>query len=68
MLALFATESFEAAQIFLCDFVEECAFGAAPDVAGIVPHKGCLPVRVGGMRMLRMPLALLLHDGLALQS
>ncbi len=67
MLALFATKSFEAAQIFLYDFVEECAFGAAPDVAGIVPHKGCLPVQVG-MRTLRMPLALLLQDTPALQS
>jgi hypothetical protein len=67
VFALFAAKIFEAAQVFLHDFVEECAFGAAPDIASIVPRKGCLPVRMG-MRTLRMPLALLLHNTPTLQS
>ena len=66
VLSLLAAKILEAAQVFLHDFVEQCAFGAAPLVAGIVPREGCLPVSV----MVGAPcesLALLLHEGLSLQ-
>jgi hypothetical protein len=67
MFTLLTAEVFEASQVFLHDFVEQGAFGAAPDVAGIVPRKGCLPMGMD-MRTLRGALALLLHFGLALQA
>ncbi len=46
MFALFTTQVLEAPQAFLNDFVEESGFGAAANVAGIVPRKGRLPVPV----------------------
>ena len=67
VLSLFATEVLETSQVFLNDFVEECAFGATPLVASIVPRKGRLPMSV----MMRSPcdsLALLLHNTPPVQS
>ena len=66
MLALLATQVIEASQIFLYDFVEQCGFRAAPDVASVVPRKCRLPVSMG-MCLPRGVLALLLHNGLVLQ-
>lgn len=67
MLALFATEVLKAPEVFLNDFVEQCAFGAAPNVSSIVPRKGSLPVSV--MMVPRCEsLALLLHEASPVQS
>ena len=44
VLAFLPAKIFEAAQVFLNDFVEKCVFGATPNVAGVVPREGCLPM------------------------
>lgn len=66
VLSFECAQVLEASQVFLHDFVEGGVFGAAPDVAGIVPRKGGLPAMSMAVRIC-MPMALLLHNGLTLQ-